>query len=221
MTHVYWGSVHSKKRYLQNYATINNKSWCKWDRFTATKFDTTDVTKYFKVSPRSRLNNRKGTEEKELFLDIKRVLPVDIIFPLYCTKSWEKTEVKWFMYDQLDANIEFFNTCNNIVPYNTDLKGKAQSLLDKWDDYMTTPLDIENKNTVYQYLDDYIFNIPRTIEKWLRDNNIEYNHFDIDKGKYIKLFGWYKIESVPSIKDVYGDIVDEWLSTRDDEDTRL
>ena len=81
--------------------------------------------------------------------------------------------------------------------------------------------DIENKNTVYQYLDDYIFNIPRTIEKWLRDNNIEYNHFDIDRGKYIKLFGWYKIESVPSIKDVYGDIVDEWLSTRDDEDTRL
>ena len=216
MTFIYWGAVDSGKHHVKHFAKINGKSWCKWERDFACKYSHTDII-HKDVYKELPLDYSAGLLAKEngyvhykdaqlrpqktnLFVNIEWCLPCDIIFPMYSNNNC-RDKLREYALEQITPNIDFFKSCTNILPYKTDLRTKIQLLLDKFGQFNKTPWGYDvvealkhNKKVVYQYLDDYTFNIQGDTEKWLLDNNIPLTYFNMDEDKYADLFGWDIIE---------------------------
>ena len=95
-----------------------------------------------------------------------------------------------------DENINFIRNCNNIVPYKENILDSAISKLDKFSD-IKTPFKHDivkayevNKNFVWIYLDNLIYNHPQWFERLLQQYDIPYTYFNLDKDNYYEVFGW-------------------------------
>ena len=163
MTFVYWGAVDYGKHYLQEYAKANRKSFTNWMKTSAKKYSYTDkmirehyysdevirtendivdekfelrsYTNYIKYIPRPKeyLERQKNKRKRNIFTDIKKCLPTDVIFPLYsniimqCNSYHEHKELikNWGHFTE--ENIHFLRNCNNIMPYKEDISRYQQT----------------------------------------------------------------------------------------------
>ena len=136
-------------------------------------------------------------KNKSLFTDIKRCLPTDLLLPLYANNG-NVYKMQNYGKDQLSNSIEYIKTCRNIMPYKENILTKATMLLNKFMQFnKNNPYGNDvvsayknDKALVWQFLDDYCFNVWYFMEQWLRDNNIEYEYFNLDKDSYKQTFGW-------------------------------
>ena len=265
MTFIYWGAVDTGKHHLQEYAEVNRKSFVTWRKTSAKKYNYTkekqireyyytdeitrteeDLTEfkenftlrkqpnYINYTPKNK--NKKKSIKRDIFTDIKKCLPIDLLFPLYGNN---KQVIKnWGHFTE--ENIQWFRTCNNIVPYKEDILDSAICKLDKFDEFASTPYkhDVvqaykENKNFVWIFLDNMIYNSAHYIEGLLKQYNIPYTYFSLDEGDYNNTFGWdieiknkelthpkrdwYDDEKYNLIKD----IAEEYIIYNNKGDTRL
>tara|TARA_B100001175_G_C19505796_1_gene640786 strand:- start:2474 stop:3271 length:798 start_codon:yes stop_codon:yes gene_type:complete len=222
MTFIYWGAVDTGKHHLQEYAKANKKSFVTWRKTSAKKYsftsdkqireyyytDETNRTEedlseyeekftlrkqpnYINYTPKNK--NIKKSIKRDIFTDIKKCLPIDLLFPLYGNN---KEIIKnWGHFT--DENIQWFRTCNNIVPYKKDILDSAICKLDKFNEFVSTPYkhDVvkaykENKNFIWIFLDNMIYNSTNYIEGLLKQYNIPYTYFSLDDDDYNSKFGW-------------------------------
>lgn len=172
------------------------------------RFELRSYTNYIKYIPRPKeyLERQKNKRKRDIFTDIKKCLPTDIIFPLY--GIWPGSIMQCNSYNgykgiindwghMTEENIHFLRNCNNIVPYKEDILDSAMCKLDKFYEYTHTPYkhDVvkahkENKNYVWIFLDNLIFTSQQYIEQLLQQYNIPYTYFNLDKDNYNEVFGW-------------------------------
>tara|TARA_B100000902_G_scaffold274696_1_gene260540 strand:+ start:408 stop:1289 length:882 start_codon:yes stop_codon:yes gene_type:complete len=176
------------------------------------------------INHKEYVHDSNRADNKTIFVDIQKCLPTDILFPLYANNG-VVNKISTYGGEQLDNNIEYIKSCRNIVPFKTNLVSKAALLLNKFCQFnKRNPYGHDvikayknDKQMVYQYLDDYIFNCSYYVEHWLRNNNIEYEYFNLDEDSYKECFGWdnTKLEWDPKWKNVEPVPPDSWFKNRD------
>ena len=112
-------------------------------------------------------------------------------------------------YDLHIGQEEFYsqdwNRYRNIVPYKSDLVDSARNLLDLFDEFKETSwkerwdhsvFDVyeTDKETIWKYLDEYVFTKYEEVPRELKKYDIEFEYFDLDKDSYKKTF---KIDKDP------------------------
>tara|TARA_B100001175_G_scaffold101596_1_gene86095 strand:+ start:465 stop:1280 length:816 start_codon:yes stop_codon:yes gene_type:complete len=231
MTFVYWGLADTGKNHLQQYAKANKKTFVTWRKNCAKKYSFTNdkqIKEYYyideiirkeedldysyvgyKSRSRNYINNKPKLNEWRIyrehdkFTDIKKCLPVDLLYPMHSLKQINPQYSNnidfrdWGHFT--DENVQWLRTCNNIIPYKTNILDSAICKLDKFNEFVKTSYrhDVvkaykENKNFVWIFLDNMIYFSSHYVENLLREYNIPYTYFSLDQANYKDTFGWDK-----------------------------
>ena len=124
--------------------------------------------------------------------------------------------------------VDYLRTCNNIVPYKSDLIDMNISRLQ----LMMVDLQTVSRDKIYHTLDHYI-TCNRLVETKLREHNIPYEYFDLDTEDFDKWvdellprtdgYGWgaYPFDKTTERYEIAERISQQYIFTRRLSDVRL
>jgi len=256
---VYWGYKDSGKAHMKKYAKMNGKTVIYYDNITMRKIETHDKnikktiyyydneflsevseSKYNPNKTKQRMYIEKGSKRWNGFVQFgNKSLTHEMLLEHYDT-IFEGGDIflmnhelpEFFIVDNLTR---LKTSCNNVVPYHTDLEHMYLQKLhyfgtNRTEEFGNNLMDIWNydKDRIFDWLDLWekdFYDVVNTLKKY----DIPYQYFNLRTDSYVDTFGW-KIDLDREFSntnnhmtniDEYKDIIRQYIQNRDQKEFQL